>query len=171
MKKLSICVVLLGLLLGAGSAFSDLGDPAFSAGRAEKAPECVKDGVKYGITKGSFRSEWWNYLERGTSYLEGACYEAALNDLDRAIDLRRQMVKNERDKKRARTYGLHFVDYFAHREKGIALYYLGRSEEAQAELEQSLDRVDTERARQYLALVKEARKNFAPNAEPKADLK
>lgn len=146
---------MLSLFLIAGSAFilsEANSNPAFT-----KAPECIKDGVKYGVTRGSFRSEWWNYLERGMSYLEGGCYEFALSDLDKAIELRRKQVKNEHDKRRARTYGLHFVDYFAHREKGIALYHLGRYSEAQAELEQSLKWVDSERARQYLELVKQAR--------------
>ncbi len=143
MKKLVIAIT-LGLLIWAGPVFS------------EPAPECVKEGVKYGVTRGSFRSEWWNYLERGESYLAGGCYQAALNDLDQAIALRGKQVKNERDKKRARTYGLHFVDYFAHREKGIALYYLGIHQEARVELERSLGYTDSERARQYLEMAKQA---------------
>jgi tetratricopeptide (TPR) repeat protein len=132
--------IMLSLLLLAGLAFS------------EPAPECIKDGVKYGVTRGSFRSEWWNYLERGMSYLEGGCYEAALADLDKAIELRKKQVKKEHDKRRARTYGLHFTDYFAHREKGVALYHLGRYEEAKKELMESLKWVDSERAREYLEM-------------------
>lgn len=154
MKKINY--LMLSLFLIAGSAFFP--SDAYSNPALTKTPECIKDGVKYGVTRGSFRSEWWNYLERGRSYLEGGCYEAALADLDQAIELRRRQVKNEHDKRRARTYGLHFVDYFAHREKGIALYHLGRYNESKAELEQSLKWVDSERARQYLELVKQAKK-------------
>ena len=146
MNKIGLYLA-LGLLAIAGPAYS------------EKPPECLKDGVKYGETKGAFRDKWWNYLERGQSYLEGGCYEAALNDLDRAIELRRQMVKNEHDKTRARTYGLHFVDYFPHREKGIALYRLGRMDEARTELEQSLKAVESQRARQYLDMAEMAKKS------------
>jgi len=134
-----------------------------SAGYGEKPGECIKDGVKYGITRGAFRAEWWNYQERGMSYLEGGCLEPALKDIEQAIKLRNQIVpKKEKlegvacDQRRARTYGMHFVDYFAHRERGIILYQMGRLKEAKQELEFSLSCVESNKAQFYLDLVRRA---------------
>ncbi len=120
------------------------------AGRGARAPECIKDGVKYGVTRGSFRGKWWNYQERGMSYVEGECYEAGLADLEKAIELRTEVSRQGCDQRRARTYGMHFVDYFGHRERGIALYHLGRLDEAQEELEFSLECVESSKAQYYL---------------------
>lgn len=123
----------------------------------EKAPECIKNGIKYGVTKGSFRAEWWNYQERGMSYLDGGCYEPALKDIEEAIRLRTALVKKDCDQRRARTYGMHFVDYFGHRERGIALYHLGQLDNAEKELEFSLSCVESSKAQYYLDLVRKAK--------------
>jgi len=121
---------------------------------ARKGPECVKDGHKYGVVEGNFREEWFSYQERGTSYLEGGCYEAALADLERAIELRSAQDRAADvpgcDQRRARTYGMHFEDWFGHREKGIALYHMGRIDEAIKELELSLQCTESSRAQFYL---------------------
>ena len=134
-------VAIIGLLIWSWSA-------------AAKDAECVKDGNKYGVVEGAFRSEWWNYQERGMSYIDGGCYEPALSDLDQAIKGRTQMVKQDCDQRRARTYGMHFVDYFGHRERGVALYNLGRMDEAQKELEFSLSCVESNQAQYYLDLIR-----------------
>jgi len=123
-------------------------------GFSEKAQECSKDGVKYGVTKGSFRAEWWNYQERGMSYIDGGCYEPALSDLDEAIKIRTALVKKDCDQRRARSYGMHFEDYFGHRERGTALYHLGRLDEAQKELEFSLSCVESNKSQYYLDLIR-----------------
>jgi len=148
MNKGWIYIVLLGLIFS-------------GSGYGEKSGECIKDGVKYGITRGAFRAEWWNYQERGMSYLDGGCFEPALKDIEQAIKLRNQVVpKKEKlegvacDQRRARTYGMHFVDYFAHRERGIILYQLDRLEEAKKELEFSLSCVESNKAQFYLDLVR-----------------
>jgi tetratricopeptide (TPR) repeat protein len=150
--KSTLIIIAAGLLLGAGPA------------RSEKTPECIKDGVRYGIVKGSFRGEWWNYQERGKSYLEGGCYRAAVDDFDRAIELRGKVVKNERDKSRARTYGMHFTDYYSHREKGVALYCLGDLDGARTELEKSLKSVDSDRGRDYLNKIDGLKKTGVASA-------
>lgn len=136
------CLMVLGALLSGFSA------------QAEKAPACVKNGVKYGVTSGAFRSEWWNYQERAMSYIDGGCYEPALADIEKAIKLRTALVKKDCDQRRARTYGMWFVDYFGHRGRGIALYHLGRIDEAQKELEFSLSCVESSQAQYYLDLVR-----------------
>lgn len=121
---------------------------------AKKAPECEKDGKKYGVVRGNFREEWYSYQERGESYLEGECYEAALSDFERAIELRTPLDRAAEipgcDQRRARSYGMHFLDWFGHRGRGIALYQLGRTDEALKELELSLQCTESSQAQYYL---------------------
>ena len=120
--------------------------PAFP----QKAPECIKNGVKYGVVSGAFLGEWWNYQERAMSYIDGECYAPALDDITKAIELRQKLVKKDCDQRRARGYGMHFVDYFGHRERGVALYRLGKLDEAQQELELSLSCVESGKAQFFL---------------------
>ncbi len=127
-------------------------------------PQCLKDGIEYGKVKGSFRNNWWNYQERGMSYADGECFDLALEDIEEAIDLRDKLVpKKERvqdmacDQRRARTYGMHFVDYFGHRERGVILFHLDRLDEAQKELEFSLSCTESSKAQYYLDKVREVK--------------
>jgi hypothetical protein len=106
------------------------------------------DGQTYGVTKGNFRSTWWGYAERGSSYLAGKFYTEAKADLEKALEGRSE------DSWRARTYGLHFVEYFPNRELGIVEFHLGNLDAAEAALKTSLGSVDTERAHYYLDLVR-----------------
>jgi len=121
---------------------------------ARKAPECVNDGKEYGVVDGNFREEWYSYQERGESYLEGECWEAALSDFERAIELRTAVDRaadvSGCDQRRARTYGMHFEDWFGHRGKGIALYELDRIDEAIKSLETSLECTESSQAQFYL---------------------
>jgi TolB-like protein len=111
----------------------------------EQGKVYTKDGKQYGVTSSMiWRGEWWNYYERGSSYAEGAFWPEAIVDFQAAIGQR------DGDQRRARTYGLHFVDYFPHRELGIAYYHVGRYPEAIRELETSLLSVDTAKAKFYL---------------------
>lgn len=104
-----------------------------------------------GSTRGVFHGRWWNYYERGASYLGGERYEAAVADFREALKGR------STDTWRARTYGLHFVEYFPNRELGVAYFHRGEYDEAETYLKQSLTHVDTARAHDYLDRVQEAR--------------
>ncbi len=103
----------------------------------------VKDGETYGTIDGAFRGRWYNYYERGVSYLDGAYFGEAIADFERALALR------PRDQRRARTYGLHFIDYFPNRELGIALLGKGDPIAALEVLERSLLHVDSGRAEYF----------------------
>ncbi len=127
-------VLLLGLLVG-GCA-------------SDEKNAYVRDGVRYGVTKGVFRGRWWSYFERGNSFIAGKYYDEAARDFRAALQGRAE------DSWRARTYGLHFVEYFPNRELGIAYYHLGRLDEAQAALERSLKQVDTIRGHYFLDMTK-----------------
>ncbi len=133
--------ILVLLLAGVGLSCETTDDQAF-----------VKDGVDYAATaSGSFRGRWWSYYERGSNLLKGGFYEAAEADLQKAIQGRR------RDAWQARTYGLHFEEYFPTRELGVVFFHQGRLDEAQVQLEQSLLYIDTARAHFYLDEVKRAK--------------
>ncbi len=88
--------------------------------------------------------EWFHVYEDGKKALESQDYEKAVTLFREAL------AGNKTDKHKMRTYGLHFIEYYPHRELGIALYYLGRADEARSELETSLSQEPSERARQYL---------------------
>ena len=123
----------------------------------------TRDGKEYGQVRGTFRHKWWNYYERGVSYSDGRFFEEAARDLNLAIE------KRENDQRMARTYGMHFVDYFPHRELGIVHYQRGNLEAAKKELTLSLNQYPTAKARFYLDRVrkgmmeKEGGKVPAPN--------
>lgn len=76
---------------------------------------------------------WWNYYKRGQSYAKKGCWLEAVEDFKTAIEQRQD------DTYQARTYGLNFIDYFPHRELGIAYYKLGRYEDAIDQLQRSLE--------------------------------
>ncbi|MBF0609296.1 MAG: hypothetical protein HQL61_17300 [Magnetococcales bacterium] len=102
--------------------------------------------LQCGKVQGAFRGRWFNYYERGVSF--SSCgqalsdkgdteaarpyLESAVRDFEAAIRIR----KDERW--HARTYGMHYVDYFPHRELGIAQFLLDKYDKAQDELEISL---------------------------------
>jgi hypothetical protein len=86
----------------------------------ERGERIEVGGKTYGETSGSFRGKWWNYFERGSSYTEAAieadrlgnteaklkALKLAQSDFETAISLR------DKDQRRARTYGMHLIDYF-----------------------------------------------------------
>ena len=101
-KKMQFYLFLLTLLVILScSGFADRSFPS----------AYVKDGNEYGKVKGAFFGhQWWHYYERAISYADGEFYEEALADLEEAVSRR------EKDRRMARTCGMHFIDYFPHRE-------------------------------------------------------
>ena len=116
----------------------------FFACAVEKGKIYEKNGKLYGKTDGLFKAEWDDYYHRGISYVEGDFWN------DAAIDFTKAIEKRAKDQRRARTYGMHFIDYFPNRELGIANYNLGKYMEAIQFLEVSLASVETARAKFYL---------------------
>jgi len=97
-----------------------------------------------------YRGKWWNYYVRGRWYADGGYYNEAIQDFKRSVSLR------SRDERSARSYGLHFWEYFAHRELGIVYYNQEKYEEAKKELEASLSTADSARTKFYLNKCNEA---------------
>ena len=115
-------------------------------GREQAVVPQIKDGVTYGITNVPFRHRWWHYQERGLSWARGGFWEYAETDLRACLRLRQE------DSRRARTYGMHFVQCFAHRELGAVLLAQGQLDEAEQEVRLSLEQEPSAKA---LALLKE----------------
>ncbi|HHT9130677.1 MAG TPA: hypothetical protein ACFYEC_07430, partial [Candidatus Brocadiaceae bacterium] len=97
-----------------------------------------------------YRGMWWNYYVRGRWFAEGGYYDEAVQDFKKSISLR------NRDQRSARSYGLHFWEFFAHRELGIVYYNQGKYEDAKKELEISLSTADSAKAKHYLNKSNEA---------------
>jgi len=132
-------LLLLTFLVGL-SFWSCAGQPS--------GPTYIKDGKVYGQVRGAFRHRWWNYYERGISFVEGKFFPEAVADLKEAIQQR------TKDQRMARTYGMHFIDYFPHRELGIVYYETGSLDAAKRELELSLSHFPSAKARFYLDRVR-----------------
>lgn len=111
---------------------------------------CLKNGKRFGTVRGIFRDRWWNYYERGLSYTEGECFKNALEDFREAIKHRKE------DQRKARTYGVEFIDYFPHREMGKVYYQMGKYDLAKRELECSLSYCPSQKAYFYLDRVRKA---------------
>ena len=101
------------------------------------------------------RGRWWNYYELGSRFLAEGHHSKALENFSIAIK------KRDKDARDARTYGMHFVDYFPHRESGIAYYLQGELEshinekeklfeKAIKELETSISQEPSSKAMFYL---------------------
>lgn len=118
--------------------------------RDDPAPKVV-EGKTYGVTREPFRERWWQYCERGVSWANGGFWAEAEADLRQCLALRRT------DARRARTYGMHFVQCFAHRELGAVLIELGRLDEAQAELETSMAQEPSAKAEFLLRRIRQLR--------------
>jgi hypothetical protein len=112
---------------------------------------CVASGSNVRNDSGTFRGRWYNYYDRGLLYSASGDWDSALHDL------RKASAKRDRDQRMARTYGMHFIDYFPHREVGIALFHMGNIDEAIRELETSLSQEKSAKASFYL---NKARKIF-----------
>src|SRR6186713_3183039 len=92
---------------------------SFGCGRQNSPQPQIVDGHTYGVTSVPFRGRWWHYYERGVSWANGGLWAEAESDLRQCIFMR------QTDSRRARIYGMHFVQCFAHRELGAVLIERG----------------------------------------------
>ena len=121
MKKISAIILIAGLLIFCAASWGLAGDDS-----------------------GTFRGKWWNYYGRALGSAETGEWEKAIADLKKTISMR------EKDQRMARTYGMHFIDYFPHRELGIAYLTTGDINEAVNELERSVRDEESAKAIFYL---------------------
>ena len=124
------------------------------AGR-KQAPQTVA-GVTFGTTRAQFRGRWWQYYDRGVSWGLGGFWNEAEADLRACLRLR------QTDARRARTYGMHFVQCFAHRELGAVLIERGQLDEAEREVLASLAQEPSAKAEFLLERIRALRAGAPP---------
>src|SRR5204862_4512590 len=84
---------------------------------------------------------------KGLEHLDAKRWAEAVQAFDAAI------AADPKENKRARLYGMRY-GYFPHRDKGIALYHLGKFDEAVVALEESIRQGATPEATKTLVLAK-----------------
>ncbi len=103
--------------------------------------------------------KWYKVYYNGLQVMERGDYSEAVEHFKACLK-----VKNV-DRKKIRAYGTTFIQYFPHRELGIALYHLGKKEEARKHLIISLNQQPSLRAKRYLQLLKESDTDGPPTSE------
>ncbi len=88
--------------------------------------------------------QWFRLYKEGVEAVQNGKYKVAVAKLTAAIKAK------DRETKKIRTYGMHFIEYYPHRELGIAYYNLGRKKLAFKHLKRSMRLAPTTRARSYL---------------------
>jgi hypothetical protein len=129
-----------------------LGSTWLAVGCAARGATPTKGEV--GTTE-PFHDRWWQYYERGVAWAGIGHLGEAETDLRVCLELR------QTDRRRARTYGMHFVQCFAHRELGAVLLKLGRLDEAERELRLSLAQEPSAKAEYLLQRLAEQRQGVA----------
>lgn len=118
------------------------------SGCASHRIEAEKLGQLKVPNDGPFRERWWNYYERANTRINVGSYQEAIADLEIALS------KRSNDARRARTYGMHFIDYFPHRELGYIYLQQGRLKAAENELLTSIAQFPSAKASFYLNRVR-----------------
>lgn len=144
-RRGSILLTCLACLVGAGCS-----------GRSPEDGHALAPG-DIGVP---FRNRWWHFYERGLSWAEAGDDRAAEADLRQCLRLRQS------DSRRARTYGLHFVQCFAQRELAAVLLRDGRLDEAETLLRLSLEQEPSAKAEWLLERVQALRTGAVPAAVP-----
>ncbi len=89
--------------------------------------------------------QFYNYYEQGLEYMKRGDWDRAIEEFKAAISL------EFKDRPNVRTYGMHFIDYFPHREMGICYYNLGDTDNATKHLQLSQAFSPNKRTQEYLA--------------------
>ncbi len=114
----------------------------------KNGPVCTQNSIQYGVVNGIFRENPDDYYERGISYIQGGCYHAALDDFKEAIK------KEPDDQRMYNTYGMHFLNYFPHRESGMLYYFLKDFDAARKHLKISIEKTPSLKAFYYLDQIR-----------------
>jgi TolB-like protein len=101
--------------------------------------------------------EWYKAYEEGLQAMQRQDFHSAVSFFQQAIQ------GNPTDNPKVRTYGMHFMEYYPHRELGICLYNLGENDEALRELQISSTQAPSIRANDY---IKQISGNVPPPKSP-----
>lgn len=89
--------------------------------------------------------KFYNYYEEGLAYMKRGDWDRAIEEFKAAVSL------EFKDRPNVRTYGMHFIEYFPHREMGICYYNLGDTENAAKQLQISQAFSPSKRTSEFLA--------------------
>jgi len=147
----------------------DKGIALYNLGKFDEAVVALEESIRQGTTPeatktlalaknkqpavattGVFRDTFWDFYERGQKYSEAGAWKAAISDFKAA------RAKRDKEDRKARTYGVDFIEYFPVRELGVALYHDGQFKAAVTELEKSLAAYPTAKAGYYYNLARAA---------------
>src|SRR4030042_5788867 len=87
---------------------------------------------------------YFEYYQNGLNYADSDSLNLAIDSFEKALKIRGT------DDKQARTYGVHFIEYFPNRELGIIYYKLNNLDLAIKYLEKSMNVKPSERAKECL---------------------
>lgn len=93
------------------------------------------------------QNKFYNYYSAGLEYMERQDWLRAIAEFKSAASLEFEETQ------RKRTYGTRFIEYYPHREIGIAHYMLGELDHAKKELELSIAYRSSDRAEDYLKRI------------------
>ncbi|MFZ5518601.1 MAG: CsgG/HfaB family protein [Candidatus Zhuqueibacterota bacterium] len=91
--------------------------------------------------------KWYNYYDDGVKNMAQGNWARAIENFNEALKVK------PRDTKQIKTYGMHFIEYFPHRERGICFYNLGMFKRAALDLSISLKQEYSARAQEYLSKI------------------
>lgn len=94
---------------------------------------------------------WWNYYSKGIDYTKDGKWAEAAEAFKMALN------QDSTDRRRARTYGMHFIEYYPHRWLGTAYFNLKDFDKAVAELSLSLSQVEDAATRRLLDEARQLR--------------
>ncbi len=104
-------------------------------------------GILFVFSALSAQNKFYNYYSTGLDYMQKQDWQRAITEFRSAASLEFEDVQ------RKRTYGTRFIEYYPHREIGIALYMIGDTENAKKELELSLAYRSSDRGEEYFKRI------------------
>ncbi|MBI4727012.1 hypothetical protein HY768_07290 [candidate division TA06 bacterium] len=107
----------------------------------------------------------YNYYENGLNYMKKVQWDRAIDEFKSAISLEFS------DRTNFKTYGMHFIDYFPHREMAICYYNLGDLDKARKEMELSMAFKSTGRSKDYWDKINQGGTQSASTASKAEDEK
>ncbi len=105
--------------------------------------------------------KWYKHYYFGLKAMKNGEYAEAAKHFMASLRVK------SKDQKKIRAYGTVFIEYFPHRELGIALYHLGKKAEARKQLLISMRQQPSARARRYLRMLEQGGTVFEGPVEEK----
>lgn len=106
------------------------------------------------------QKKWHEYYKAGQEAQDRGDWQAAVEHFQASIRLK------DDETSKTRAYGTMFMEYYPHRELGISYYHLGDMSKARQELEYSVSKSTSLRAKEYLKRIAEGQPPSMDTATP-----